>query len=231
MVISITGVIVDIIIVAIIISMTYMGYRRGLSSVLYQIIAFVVSLILVFILYQPVSNTIIDNTQIDENISNAIKNTIPENILVQDSNNVQNENNEEKANVSNKIVNMMSNYATEAIEKAESDIATYVSLQIAYFIIRLGTMIILYVASRIILVILRFATNIISSLPVISTFDKSGGLIFGILKSIIFIYAIFAILSALSPLISSWGIISAIQRSWIGSIMYNNNFLLNLIVK
>lgn len=232
MVISVTGIIVDIFIVAIIISMTYVGYRKGLSSVLYKIIAFVVSLIVVFILYQPVSNTIIDNTQIDENIAKAVQNAIPENILTQDLKTAESQNNnEEGKNVSSKIVTMMSTYASEAIEKAENDISAYVSLQIAYFIVRLGTMILLYVVSRILLVILRFATNIISSLPVISTFDRSGGLVYGVLKSFIIIYAIFAVLSAVSPLISSWGIISAIQKSWLGSIMYNNNFLLNLIVK
>lgn len=53
MVISITGTIIDIIIVALAVCTTYMGYRKGLSSVLYKIISFVISLIIVFILYQP----------------------------------------------------------------------------------------------------------------------------------------------------------------------------------
>lgn len=230
MVISITGTIIDIFIIAIIISGTYIGYKRGLTSVLYKIIAFIVSLIIVFILYMPVSNTIITNTNIDESIAKAVKNAIPSNILVQGGNETIKQEDTEK-NVSNKIINMMSTYASEAIEKAENDVAEYVSLQISYFIVRLGTMIGLYIISRALLVILKFATNIISGLPIISTFDKSGGLIYGILKSLIIIYAIFAILSAFSPIISSWGIISAIEKSHLGSIMYNNNFLLNLIVK
>lgn len=228
MVISITGTIIDIIIVALAVCTTYMGYRKGLSSVLYKIISFVISLIIVFILYQPVSNTIISNTQIDENIAKTIQNAVPETLLTQGAENVENT---EDPNVSNKVVKMMSTYASEAIVKAENDVASYVSLQIAYFIVRLGTMVVLYIVSRLILVIIKFATNIIANLPIISTFDKSGGLIYGLLKSIVIIYVIFAILSAVSPLISSWGIISAIEKSKIGSIMYNNNFLLNLIVK
>ncbi len=228
MVISITGTIIDIIIVALAVCTTYMGYRKGLSSVLYKIISFVISLIIVFILYQPVSNTIISNTQIDENIAKTIQNAVPETLLTQGAENVENT---EDPNVSNKVVKMMSTYASEAIVKAENDVASYVSLQIAYFIVRLGTMVVLYIVSRLILVIIKFATNIIANLPIISTFDKSGGLIYGLLKSIVIIYVIFAILSAFSPLISSWGIISAIENSKIGSIMYNNNFLLNLIVK
>ena len=89
MVISITGTIIDIIIVALAVCTTYMGYRKGLSSVLYKIISFVISLIIVFILYQPVSNTIISNTQIDENIAKTIQNAVPETLLTQGAENVE----------------------------------------------------------------------------------------------------------------------------------------------
>ena len=92
-------------------------------------------------------------------------------------------------------------------------------------------MVILFIVSRIILVIIKFATNIISNLPVISTFDKSGGLIYGVIKSFLIVFAILAIFSAFSPIISSWGIIDAIERSYIGKAMYNNNFILNLIMR
>ena len=101
----------------------------------------------------------------------------------------------------------------------------------SYFLIRVITIVILYIVSRILLIVLKFATNIIASLPIISTVNKSGGLIYGVLKSFIIIYAILAVLSAFSPIISSWGIISAIESSWIGKAMYNNNIILNLIIK
>ena len=62
-------------------------------------------------------------------------------------------------------------------------------------------------------------------------FNKSGGLIYGIIKGFLVIYAIFAILSVISPLISSWGVINAIEDSSLGSKMYNNNFILNILIK
>ncbi len=226
MTISISGVIVDLIIISIIISTSYLSYKRGLSSVLYSIIAVVISIMIMFALYKPVSNTIISNTSLDENIANGIKNVLPEGLV--NNGETINENSSEYSKGSTKIIN---GYVQEAIQKSESDVVGYVSLQLAYFLIRILTMIILYIVSRIILVIIRFATNIISNLPIIKTFDKGGGLIYGVIKSFLIVFVILAILSAFSPIISSWGVIGAIERSYIGKALYNNNFLLNLIMK
>lgn len=226
MVISISGVIVDLIILSIIISISYLSYKRGLSSVLYGIVAFILSIMIMFVLYKPVSNTIIANTNLDENMSNTIKNVLPDGIISEGKN--IDEGNSEYSTGTTKIIN---GYINEAIQNSETDTLNYVSLQLSYFLIRLITMVILFIVSRIILVIIKFATNIISNLPVISTFDKSGGLIYGVIKSFLIVFAILAIFSAFSPIISSWGIIDAIERSYIGKAMYNNNFILNLIMR
>lgn len=226
MVISISGVIVDLIILSIIISISYLSYKKGLSSVLYGIVAFILSIMIMFVLYKPVSNTIIANTNLDENMSNTIKNVLPDGIISEGKN--IDEGNSEYSTGTTKIIN---GYINEAIQNSETDTLNYVSLQLSYFLIRLITMVILFIVSRIILVIIKFATNIISNLPVISTFDKSGGLIYGVIKSFLIVFAILAIFSAFSPIISSWGIIDAIERSYIGKAMYNNNFILNLIMR
>lgn len=220
------GIIVDLLIASIIISVSYMGYKRGLTSVLYKIIAFILSIIIVLILYKPVSNTIIEKTNWDENIASTIKEVLPEGMLSEG-----NQVNEQNTNISKGTIQIINNYVSEAIEKAESSTIDYVAVQLSYFLIRIITVIILYVVSRMLLIVLKFATDIIASLPIISTFNKSGGLIYGVLKSFIIVYAILAILSAFSPIISSWGIISAIDNSWLGSAMYNNNIILNLIIK
>lgn len=220
------GIIVDLLIASIIISVSYMGYKRGLTSVLYKIIAFILSIIIVLVLYKPVSNTIIENTNFDENIASTIKEVLPESMLSE-----KNQEDEKNSNVSKGTITLINNYISEAVEKAENNTVDYVATQLSYFLVRIITMIILYVVSRVLLIVLKFATDIIASLPIISTFNKSGGLIYGVLKSFIIIYAILAILSAFSPIISSWGIISAIESSWIGKAMYNNNIILNLIIK
>ena len=80
----------------------------------------------------------------------------------------------------------------------------------------------------IIVFVVWVVAELIGNLPIIKMFNKSGGLIFGVIKGFVIAYAILAILSVLSPIISQIGIISAIQDSTLGSAMYNNNILLNL---
>ena len=220
------GILVDILIASIIVSVSYIGYKKGLTSVLYKIIAFILSIIIVFILYKPVSNTIIENTSLDENIASTIKEVLPEELFLEG-----NKAEDDNSQISEGIIYLINGFIAEAVAKAEHDTVNYVSVQLSYFLIRVITIVILYIVSRILLIVLKFATNIIASLPIISTVNKSGGLIYGVLKSFIIIYAILAVLSAFSPIISSWGIISAIESSWIGKAMYNNNIILNLIIK
>ena len=54
-------------------------------------------------------------------------------------------------------------------------------------------------------------------------------IIFGILQSLVIIYVALAIISFASPMMSETGIIEGLQKSYIGSTMYNNNLLLKII--
>ena len=62
------GILVDLIIISIIISSIYWGYRRGLVAVIFKVLVFIISLLIVFLLYKPVSNWLMANTQIDEQL-------------------------------------------------------------------------------------------------------------------------------------------------------------------
>ena len=64
------GILVDLVIISIIISNAFWGYRRGLVNGIFQVLAFAVSLIIMFVLYKPVANMIMNNTNIDENDRN-----------------------------------------------------------------------------------------------------------------------------------------------------------------
>ena len=83
---------------------------------------------------------------------------------------------------------------------------------------------------RFFLLFIRFAAELIANLPVIRLFNKSGGLIYGILKGFIIAYVILAVFSLISPFISEFGIIKAIEDSHIGNSMYNNNIILNIFM-
>ena len=66
------SIIIDLIIAGIIALCVIVGYAKGLTGALIKIVSFVLSLIIAFILYMPLSNYIINNTQIDNMIENTI---------------------------------------------------------------------------------------------------------------------------------------------------------------
>ena len=60
--------IIDLIIVAIILLFTFLGYKRGLIKVAIKLCTFFIAIIIAFILYKPIANVVIKNTEIDNKI-------------------------------------------------------------------------------------------------------------------------------------------------------------------
>ena len=166
------------------------------------------------------------NTELDEMLANSIKTNLSGTILTEQGEILQNSN-----SISNGVYELISSFVSEALQKNEIDPVGYVAINLAQFMIRVGTMFILFIISRFFLLFIRFAVELLANLPFIKMFNKSGGLIFGIIKGFFTIYLILAVFSLVSPLISSWGIISAIEDSTLGQFMYNHNIIINLLIK
>ena len=221
--IAIGGILVDLVVISMIISNAFWGYRKGLTAVIFKLLVSILSLLIVLVLYKPVASAIINKTTLDEKLSTSIKDTflgagyVDGAVIKFDS-----------PFISDSIVSLLDSFVNEALQKAEVDAVGYVSTQLAYFMIRVATLILLYGIIRFFLLFIRFAAELIANLPIISLFNKSGGLIYGILKGFITAYLILAIFSLISPFISELGIISAIEDSRIGATMYNNNIILNI---
>lgn len=221
------SIIIDAIILGILVLCIALGYRKGLTGALLKFVSFVLALIIAFVLFKPVSNFIIDKTNWDENLEQGIRNTILNND--KSENNIKPDNEEEKQSMPSVIID----YINETVENAGNDakeaVVDATARQVAIMIINSGVWFALFLISRIILIFVKGLANIITSLPVIKQFDKLGGIIYGLVEAFIIIYGILAILSFVSPVVSGTGILDAIQKSFIGSTMYNNNLLLKLI--
>lgn len=220
------GILVDLVIVSVFISSVYWGYRKGLVSVIFKILVFIISLIIMFLLYKPVSNSIMEKTQLDEKLAALIESNLAGTTLA-DGNLLE----PSESNFSTGVVELINDFVKEALKANVSNAVSYVSVELAHFMIRVATMIILLIVSRFLLVFVRFASEIIANLPVIKLFNKSGGLIYGVIKGFLVLYSSLAVFSVVSPLTANWGITDAIQDSTLGSKMYNNNLVVNLIIK
>lgn len=212
------GIIVDLIIVGILVLCVFLGYKRGLTGSLLKIVTFLLALIIAFILFKPVSNFIINNTKLDESLESSIKSMFLE---------------VEENDTSSNMPTAMTDYINKVIEDAADDAKTAVvetaARDVAISIINLGVVIVVYIIARIILIFVKGIASLITKLPVIKQFDKLGGIIFGLLKALVIIYVILAIISFVSPVITDSGVIDAINQSFIGKGMYNNNILLEIV--
>lgn len=221
------GILVDLVIISIIASNAFWGYRRGLVGVIFKVLTFIVSILIMFVLYKPVSNTIMERTQLDEWLSAKIAENI-EGTTLKDGELIEYDDN---SSVSRVVVDELNSFVKDALKKAETNVVEYVSTNLAIRMIRIGTMLCLFIVSRFFLLFIRFFAEIIANLPIIRMFNRSGGLIYGVIKGFLVTYVILGVFSIISPLISNWGVLDAIQDSTLGKKMYNDNVIIEFISK
>lgn len=218
------SIIIDAIILGILVLCIALGYRKGLTGSLLKIVSFVLALVIAFVLFKPVSNFIIDKTDWDENLEQGIRDTI-----LSGDKQEEKVSEEENQNMPSVMLDYINKTVENAGNEAKEAVADATARQVAVMIINAGVWFALFLVARIILIFVKGLTKIITSLPIIKQFDKLGGIIYGLVEGFVVIYAILAVLSFISPVVSGTGILDAVQKSFIGSVMYNNNLLLKLI--
>ena len=218
------SIIIDIIILGILALCIILGYHKGLTGSLLKIVSFVLALVIAFVLFKPISNLIIDKTTWDDSLEQGIRDTF----LTNNATKQETENKEEQ-NMPNVMVDYINKAVEDAGNQAKETIVDMAARNVAVTIINAGVWIALFIIARIILIFIKGLTDLITKLPVIKQFDKLGGIIYGMIEAVLIIYGILAVLSFISPVIDNVGIIAAIQKSYIGSMLYNNNLLLKLI--
>lgn len=216
------SIIVDLVIVGIIALCIIIGYIKGLTGSLIKILSFVLSLVVAFVLFIPVSNFIINNTQIDENLEKSIR----EMVITQDDKQKVETTSEE--DMPTAFTNLINQKVEEAANQAKEGIVDSAAREVTITIIKAGTWIALFIIARLLFILLKFVTALIAKLPVIKQCDKLGGIIYGLVEGLIITYVALAIISFVTPM-TKGTLAENINKSYIGSFMYQNNILLNII--
>ena len=209
------GIVVDLIIVAVMLLFIFLGYKKGLTGSLIKLLSFVIAIVLAVILYKPVGNVVIENTTIDDNIRTSLNETFG----VQE--NKQEEKNEE--NVPSSIMNNIN----KEIENATDEVKTNVIDETTKTVVYVGSAIVIFLAVKVVLLIVSLFTSQITKLPIIRQVDKIGGLAYGAIEGIVIVYAILAVISLTSVIWANNAVVMAIGKSTLGEMLYNNNIILN----
>ncbi len=213
------GIVVDLIIVAVMLLFIFLGYKKGLTGSLIKLLSFVIAIVLAVILYKPVGNVVIENTTIDDNIRTSLNETFG----VQE--NKQEEKNEE--NVPSSIMNNIN----KEIENATDEVKTNVIDETTKTVVYVGSAIVIFLAVKVVLLIVSLFTSQITKLPIIRQVDKIGGLAYGAIEGVVIVYALLAVISLTSVIWANNAVVMAIGKSTLGEMLYNNNIILNLLFK
>ncbi len=210
------GIILDIVILAILALSIFFGYKKGLIGVVFNLCAFIVAIIITWILYTPVTNAIIKNTEIDDNIRNAIV----------EKGFIKNEDKKEEQDGVNKYIN---EYVTTPISNTANDVVEETAKVVSEKVVAIGVAILLFIVVRIGLILLKFVIEGIARLPIIKQFDKAGGIVYGGIRGMFIIYIFLAILFFIMSVNNSGMIADLINTSLISKILYANNLILKII--
>lgn len=216
------GIFIDFLIILVMSLFIFIGYKKGLIKVALSFVAIIASIIIALVFYRPIASQIIDNTTADEKIADGIYGQI---------NNVDFENWDKENNEKQPILKMSEKYIKEAMDQSKQDVARYVAEQLSRTIVEGITFIALLIVLRIALIALNLLSDIIAGLPIIKQFNKSGGIIYGIVEGFFIINLLLAIAFVLNPIVLDGKIEQNINESHIGKVVYQNNILISSVVK
>ena len=211
------GIIFDILLALIILINVYFCYKKGLVKLAVGLIAVVAAVIISLVIYKPVSNIVIKNTEIDENIKKAII----ENFMVKEE--------EEAAKDDEGLMKYMEKYVDDAVNKTKTQIVIEASNIISEKVINIGVILAIFVIVRVLLILLVFVADIITELPIIKQFNDVGGLLYGIVKSLLIVYVLLAVVFFIVYTTGNTTISDTISNSFLTKFFYNNNILLNIL--
>lgn len=194
------GIAIDIVGVLIFVITIIFGYKRGLVGVAYKLVSFIVALILTLILINPVSNLLINNTNIDETVYNNIIDNIGN-----------------KNDIQVTKVEYLDNY----INQMKTDSAEIIATQISTNVVKAIAAVCLYIAIRIILLLFYKFSELLAELPIVKQFNKAGGVIYGILEAIVIVFLIIYVTVIISTVTGNIGIINTLGDSMLGRIVMN----------
>lgn len=213
------GIIFDIIIIAIIALNIFLCYKKGLIKLAVGLIAVLAAIVLSIVLYKPISNAIIKNTDIDEKIENVII----ENFSAKTNGN------EEVRYVG--IIDYLEKYVDDAVNKTQNEIVYETAGTMAVRFINIAVILIIFLATRIVLLLLTFISDMITSLPILKQFNEFGGILYGIVKALLIVYVILAIAFFVVYITGNTAISEAISGSYITKFFYEHNLILKIIFK
>jgi len=210
----------DILILLILIIMTYLGYKKGFLRTLTGVISIILSFVLA-LTFSPQVETFIKSTPVYENIyQNVEKNVAPSS------------QNEDEYNTSNlNMPQQMIKDIKQGAENAKNEALSTVTQKICDVSVKIVSIILIFLAVRILMMLLLSGFGIIKKLPFIGWFDRILGALFGFIRGFLVVYLLLVLVTAFTAFNVDNPLVKSINHSEFAKVMYNNNVFLDFVSK
>lgn len=196
---------IDYAIIGILVLGVFSGFRKGLLMSVSSIICLIVSILVAKNYYKLVALFLVENTSLEEKIASYLS---------------------EKAFVQNMLMSPSGESAVFSISKSfGSDLNSFVTV----LIINAISVVIIFLAARIILGIAEGFLAGVVSMPVLKEVNSIGGAIVGLVKNILIIMLIFTVITPVSALKPLAVIAEGLEASTFARYFYTYNFILGWI--
>jgi len=210
----------DILILLILIIATYFGYKKGFLRTLTGVISIILSFVLA-LNFSPQVETFIKSTPIYENIyENIEKNVTP-------TSTNEDEYNTSKLNMPQQMIKDIK----ENTESAKNEVVNTLTQKICDTAVKIVSIILIFLAVRILIMLLLSGFGIIKKLPLIGWFDRMLGALFGFVRGFLVVYLLLTVVTAFTVFNVENSLVKSINHSEFAKIMYNNNVFLDFIAK
>lgn len=197
------GIVIDGVIIIFILLSAFLGYKKGLVALGIHLIAFILALLISFILYRPIGNLIINTTEIDETLQETIETKLEDIVGSSESN-----------GITNSLIENAKNGAVAETAKS-------LSMNIIYGV----TIIILFIILRIALVFITAIANWVAKLPILKQVNKAGGTIYGFLRGLLIAYVVLLVINLVISLNPQSGLNEVMSETYLAKAMMEYNIL------
>ena len=140
------GIILDVVIISIMALSIFLGYRKGLVKIAVKLCAFLIAKIVSIVFYKPVSNIIINNTQLDEKIESVIIEN--GSIKIEEDEIRKDEQGEQQTNES--FLENVQGYVDETITETQNELVRKAAKEISGRLINIIVIVGLFIITRLI---------------------------------------------------------------------------------
>ncbi|OOB80547.1 MAG: hypothetical protein BEN19_04315 [Epulopiscium sp. Nuni2H_MBin003] len=220
----------DLILITFVAISGFISYNKGLAMTLYKFISVIASYVVAIIFYPIVAN-MIKLSDLDERLSEWIKTFI---LNIDSASGIQTQSTLIKSQLGflpEPLLDIVIKNNNKEVYKLfdVTNVVDYSSQFLSEMIVNALAFFLIWVVVRMGLMLFKGGLSFFTSLPVIKTIDRTGGLVLGIAQSIILIWIFCMIIPLLLENPSFVGFNEGFESSILTKWFYNNNLLLNYI--